>query len=123
MKINEVIDELRKSYPQKTILLNDKHNLTEILCEVEPTSRHPEYSIAVAVIDKTEPHHHKVTTEIYEVVRGELDLNVNGKVYHLAEGQSFTVQPGEIHSATGAETWVKVTSKPGWVHKDHVKSS
>lgn len=122
MRINEVIEELRSKYPGKSILLNDKHNLSEILCEVDPTSRHDGFSVAVAVIDKTEPHLHKVTTEVYEVQKGELDLKVNGKTFHLTQGQSFTIQPGEIHEATGNETWVKVTSKPGWRAKDYIKS-
>lgn len=121
MRINEVIDELRSKYPGKSIILNDKHNLTEILCEIDPTSRHPDHSVAIAVIDNTFPHYHNRTTEIYEVQKGELTLTVNGKVYTLGQGQSFTVQPGETHAAKGSETWVQVTSRPGWRSDDHLK--
>ena len=35
MKINEVLEELKKTYPGKKIILN-KNNLTEILCEIDP---------------------------------------------------------------------------------------
>jgi hypothetical protein len=66
----------------------------------------------VAVIDKTEPHHHKVTTEIMKW-SGGAGSYVNGKVY-IGPKTFLLRTAGEIHSATGAETWVKVTSKPGW---------
>lgn len=121
MNINSVIDELRKKYPGKKIILNDKQNLTEILCEVDPTALHPQYSIAVSVLDKTTPHYHSKTTETYEVIKGELDLKVGEITHHLNQGESFTILPNEIHTAHGNETWVKVTSKPGWMPQDYLK--
>ncbi|PIY69093.1 hypothetical protein COY90_02490 [Candidatus Roizmanbacteria bacterium CG_4_10_14_0_8_um_filter_39_9] len=121
MRINEVIDELKKTYPGKKILLNSKDNLTEILCEIEPASLHPDYSVAVAVIDESVPHYHTNTTETYEVLRGALDLTIGDTTIHLKQGGTCTIQPEELHKATGSETWVKVTSKPGWIPQDHRK--
>jgi len=120
MNINEVIETLKKQYPGKKIILNSKENLTEILCEVDPTSLHSEKSIAIVVIDIMEPHYHNEATEIYEVVKGQLTLVIDGKPQMLNVGQSATIFPGQIHSAIGDETWVKVISKPGWTKKDHV---
>lgn len=122
MRINEVLDEIKHKYPGKNIILNDKHNLTEILCEVDPTSAHRDYSIAVSVIDEITPHYHDASVEVYEVIKGELKLYVNGAEYYLKEKESFTIQPGEKHWAKGDETWVKVTSKPGWSQGDHHKT-
>lgn len=121
MNINAVIAELKKTYPGKSIILNDKNNLTEILCEVEPPSFHPGYSVAISVIDNTVPHYHKKITETYEVLKGELDLTVEEKTYHLKPGESLTIQPGEIHSAMGNETWIKCTAKPAWSAQDHIR--
>ena len=120
MNINGVIETLKKQYPGKKIILNSKENLTEILCETDSSSGHPEKSVAVSVIDRTEPHYHNETTEVYEVVKGQLTLIVDGKPQILNVGQSATIYPGQIHSATGDETWVKVISKPGWKKKNHV---
>jgi len=120
MNINKVIDTLKTKYPGKKIVLNSKENLTEILCEVDPTPLHPEKSTAISVIDMTEPHYHNNSTETYEVVKGSLTLLVDGKPQLLSVGHSATIYPGQIHSATGDETWVKVTSKPGWTKKDHI---
>lgn len=121
MKINEVLDELKKTYPGKKIILNDKNNLTEILCEIDPAHLHPAYSVAVSVIDQTVPHYHEKITETYEVLKGELDLLVEGKPFHLKPGESLTIQPKEIHSAKGNETWIKCTAKPAWNPRDHIR--
>lgn len=121
MKVNEVLDELKKTYPGKSIILNNKSNLTEILCETEPGDLHPSYSVAISVIDETVPHFHEKITETYEILKGEIDLLVENKTYHLKPGESFTIQPGEIHSAKGNETWIKCTAKPAWNPHDHIR--
>jgi len=119
MNIPGVIEELKKKYPGKRILLNNRQNCTEILCEIEPTSAHAGYSEAVSVIDKTDAHKHTATTETYKIVKGVLVLLVDGRKYVLNEGQSYVIQPGQTHEATGTETWVLCSSKPGWKKSDH----
>jgi len=119
MNIPGVIEELKKKYPGKQILLNNRQNCTEILCEVEPTADHPSYSEALSIIDKTDLHHHDMTREVYQVKKGVLSLVVDGRQFVLNEGQSYTIEPGQVHQATGNETWVKVSSRPGWKKSDH----
>jgi len=123
MNINAVLDELRKTYPKKTIILNNKDNLTEILCETEPSGLHADYSVAVSVIDATSSHFHRKTAETYEVIKGTLALTVDGKTTSLAPGESMVIAPGSVHSALGNETWIKVTSRPGWTASDHLPAS
>ena len=113
MNITSVIEELKKKYPKKRILLNNRQNCTEILCEIDPTSLHPNHSIALAIIDKTITHYHTLSEETYKVVKGVLSLSVDGKKLVLNEGQTFVIKPGLIHEATGNDTWVQITSKPG----------
>ncbi len=120
MNTNQVISELSKKYPDKKIVRNKKDNPTEIICEIDPVTEHPERSIAVAVIDRSEPHYHKESTETYEVMRGELMINKDGKEYKLKKGDKLTIKPGEVHYAIGNETWVKVYSSPGWTPEDHL---
>lgn len=119
MNIQQVLNELKTAYPKTNIVFNNRDNPTEIVCEVEPTSEHRNHSIAVAIIDKSKPHYHNVSTELYEVIRGRLTVIKDGKSYFLKEGDMLTVKPGEIHHAEGNETRVKVTSKPGWKFRDH----
>jgi len=120
MNIEKIINELSKKYPGKKIIKNREENPTEIICEVDPASNHPEKGIAIAVIDKSEPHYHKKTTEKYKVLKGKLIININGQDYKLQEKEELVIKPGSIHYAIGDETWVEVYSEPGWLSEDHI---
>lgn len=121
MHITEVISELKKKYPGKKILMNNRNNVTEILCEIDPTSAHASHSTVVSVIDKTDLHFHEKTTEIYKVLKGVLTIVIDGKKVTLNEGESQTILPHQKHEAAGDETWVTCSSKPGWKRQDHHK--
>lgn len=120
MDLKNILQSLSQQYPKKKIILNSKNNPTEILCEVEPTTDHPNYSVAIAVINKTHPHKHIKTTETYEVIKGDLNLNIDGKIIILKSGEKITIKPNQVHEAQGKEAWVRVTSKPGWIKEDHL---
>lgn len=120
MNIEKVINELSLKYPGKKIIKNNEENPTEIICEIDPSSQHPEKSIAIAVIDRSESHYHNKSTEIYRIIKGELNLIVDNKEYNLKENDVYTIHPGEIHYAIGSETWVEVISESGWTLEDHI---
>lgn len=63
MDIKNIIQKFEKCYPGKKIVKNDEEQPTEIICETEPTLEHPEYSVAIAVIDRSQEHYYKETTE------------------------------------------------------------
>lgn len=120
MNKQEVIRQLKNEYPGKKIILNDKNNPTEIICEIDPSSVHPDYSVAIAVVDRIKPHYHKKTTEIYGVIKGSLTLFVDNQETVLNTGESLTIKPLSIHHANGKETWIKASSSPGWTIQDHL---
>jgi mannose-6-phosphate isomerase-like protein (cupin superfamily) len=93
MNIAKVIRELKEKYPGSFIIenKNDKGETTEILCEVEPSSKHPEWSLAIAVIDSSTPHLHREIVEEYKVIKGKLTLFVAGEEIKLTEGNSYTI--------------------------------
>ncbi len=115
-----IIQELQKKYPGKAIICNGDQDPTEILCEIEPTSHHPAYSTAVAIIDSSVPHVHKKTTENYTILKGELTLTIDDQQIILREGDTYVIAPNRVHSACGNETWVRVDSSPGWTMEDHM---
>lgn len=119
MNILKVLEELKSTYPGKRIVLNDRNQCTEILCEVEPSSAHPTFSKAIAVVDKTKPHFHNLTTETYEVIKGTLTLSIDGISREMKVGDTVTITPCQVHEATGNETWISCISKPGWKQSDH----
>lgn len=119
MNDKKVIKLLQEKYPGKRIIINDKKNPDEVICEIEPTNEHPSYSIAVAVIDRTKAHKHKKATEIYKVLKGKLVLHINDRIKELSAGESYSINPGNIHWAKGNEVWVECTASPGWTSDDH----
>jgi quercetin dioxygenase-like cupin family protein len=44
-----------------------------------------------------EPHYHKTYSETFTAVKGQLGLRKSGKTIMLNEGESCTVDPGEVH--------------------------
>ncbi len=122
MTADEIIKKLKDDYPGKEIIRLPEDNPTEIICELEPTREHTEYSVAIAAINSSLPHYHKLATEEYEVLDGELELSIENTIVVLEKGENHTVNPGQLHSATGKFTLVRVTSKPGWTSDDHILS-
>ena len=120
MQVDKVVTELNKLYPGKSIFKNDDTTTTEILCEIEPTSEHPDYSNAIAIIDKSIPHIHYKTTETYKVLKGELKLHIGNEVFTLKESQSHVINPNNVHWAEGNETWIECYSKPGRTIEDQI---
>ena len=74
MNTERIVAELASRYPGKTILRLPEDNPSEIICEVDPATDHPESSVAVAVIDSSSPHVHHKSIETYEVLEGEVNL-------------------------------------------------
>lgn len=120
MNVGKVVEKLQEKYPGKKIIKNDEDNTTEILCEVDPSSDHHQYSLAIAVIDKSAPHTHKKSKETYKVTKGKLALYINGKKHELSEGEKLVIKPGQTHWAEGDETWIECYSEPGWTFEDHI---
>jgi quercetin dioxygenase-like cupin family protein len=114
MDVQKVIKELEEKYPGKRIL----DNLGEIVCETEPAAGPGARGVAIAVVDRSSPHFHKKTVETYKAMKGVLTVFKNGNPYEMREGDVLEIIPGEIHYATGNETWVEAASVPGWSSDD-----
>lgn len=120
MDAKKVVAELKKEYPGRKIILNPKTNPTEILCEVDPTDKHPEFASAISVIDQTVPHWHERAAEIYYVLSGRLELVVDNQRFVLNQDEFRVIPPGKVHASRGRETWVLIYSEPGWKAEDHL---
>ena len=120
MKANEIIEYFKEQYPGKNIVSIPEDAPTEIICEVDPSSLHPEFNRAMIAIKKAQPHYHKEAVETYKVLSGELQLTVGDKVVALKKGDEYIIQPNIIHHAEGDFTLVQVDSTPGWTIDDHI---
>ena len=95
-------------------------NPTEIICEFEPASEHPEYSIARAAIDSSEQHYNKLSSQTYAVLKGRLVLKLTKRDVVLYSGMSHVVPANTVHSAEAEGAIIEVTSHPGWTPEDRI---
>jgi len=118
MNVDSVIKTLTELYPDKKIIQNKDRegNIIEILCLDHVTKG---LSEIICVVDKTLPHYHRQATEIYEVLRGKLVLNIDKEKILLQVGDNIEIEPKQVHSAEAEEAWIKITSRPGWNILDH----
>ena len=120
MNWQKVKRELKEKYQGKNVLMLPPDNPTEILCEIDPPEKHPEYSVAISVIEKSGEHYHNIISEEYEVIKGEVTLYLNGEKQILKTGDKTTIPPKTKHWAESREGWIKCTATPAWKQEDHV---
>lgn len=122
MNVKNIIRQLQNLYPGKNIIENKNKDgiTTEIICETEPTSDHPDYDKAIAVIDQSSCHYHLKTTEEYLVLKGKLTVVIDGEERELFKGQNLIINPGQCHSAKGDSAWIECVSRPGWTPEDQI---
>lgn len=118
MNTQRVFDALARRYPGKAVIPNHPTRPTEIICEIDPTPKHPEYSEAIAIIDVSSPHYHRITTETYTILKGEVDVYTDNKRHVMKTGDVLTIPAGCVHYAVGNETWILCRSEPGWTADD-----
>lgn len=115
--------QLGAAYPGRDIF-PPQGEAEEIICEVAPAVAHPEWSRAIAVFNgASKTHRHEHTTEIYRVLRGSLQVTIDGRDRILREGMEIKIVPGQVHSARsigGQPAWVDAYSEPGWSPDDHI---
>lgn len=113
------IASLRKEFPDRAVFADDPDTPKEIVVELQKTM---DFSLAIAVIDESRPHFHRLATETYHVLEGTLDLMVDGVHERIGPGTTRVISPGRVHSAKGSATRVEVTCSPPWTPEDHILS-
>ena len=69
----------------------------------------------------TTPHHHKVTEEIYYILRGTADMTLGTETRPVGPGDAIAIPPGMRHTIrnTGVEELVFLcTCAPAYEHSD-----
>ena len=120
MDERQVVKQLKEEFSGKKIVRLPDENPTEIVCEIEPTEDHIDHSVAIAIIDRSEPHYHKKSVETYHIEKGRLTLHYGDEMKVLEEGDRFVVEPPVVHWAEGNAARVRVESRPGWTVEDHI---
>ncbi len=79
--------------------------------------------VHVTITDSTKKHYHKKLTEIYFVLKGAIDVELDDKVEHLAEGEMIMIFPETNHKArktSKEDAEILVICLPPWAESDEV---
>jgi mannose-6-phosphate isomerase-like protein (cupin superfamily) len=79
--------------------------------------------IHVTITDSTKKHYHKKLTEVYYVLKGAIDVELDKKVEHLKKGEMIMIFPNTNHKAwkTNKENAeILVICCPPWAEEDEV---
>src|SRR5688572_1298227 len=112
MDVEKTRTELMNAYPGCRVKVAEDQR--EMVAEISDT-------FAVAVIERSLPHFHRQTREVYRVLRGSLCVACGGQGHVVEIGETIVIDPGQIHSAraTGEPAWIEVESAPPWSPTDH----
>ncbi|NQU78421.1 cupin domain-containing protein [Candidatus Woesearchaeota archaeon] len=77
----------------------------------------------VTITDSTKKHYHKNLTEVYYVLKGNLDVEIDGKIEHLEKGSMIMIHPNTNHKAwktSKEDAEVLVVCSPPWSEDDEI---
>jgi mannose-6-phosphate isomerase-like protein (cupin superfamily) len=79
--------------------------------------------VRVEINDSTKRHYHKKLTEFYFVLTGSVDVDIDGEVRHLEEGDIIMISPNTEHEAwkTSEKAELLVIACPPWVEEDELQ--
>jgi mannose-6-phosphate isomerase-like protein (cupin superfamily) len=81
----------------------------------------------IKIKDSTRKHRHKKLTEIYYVLKGSIDVEIdNKKIEHLKEGQMIMIFPKTTHKAwktSKEDAELLVVCCPPWSENDEFLTS
>ena len=75
----------------------------------------------IKITKTTKKHYHNKLTEFYYILKGILNVNIDGNIENLKEGDIIMISPGTIHEAhskQGAE--ILVICSPQWTEEDEI---
>ena len=79
--------------------------------------------VHITVSSPTETHYHKELTECYFVLKGSIDMEIEGKIEHLDESSLIMIHPNTPHKAwktSQEDAELLVICCPPWRREDEV---
>jgi mannose-6-phosphate isomerase-like protein (cupin superfamily) len=79
--------------------------------------------VHVTITDSTKKHYHKKLTEVYYVLKGSIDVEIDSKIEHLEKDQMIMIFPNTNHKAwkTSKENAeILVVCCPPWTEEDEM---
>jgi quercetin dioxygenase-like cupin family protein len=94
----------------------------EIVYEMTTHQHDLPFEIAIADVQQSDPHFHKVTMETYTVVQGDLEVRLDAESHLLHPGDVIRIAPSVIHSAKSLRDTparITVTTIPAFSMNDY----
>lgn len=79
--------------------------------------------VHVTISDSTKRHYHKKLTEVYYVLKGSIDVELDGKTKHLDKGSLIMIFPNTEHKAwktSKEDAEILVACCPPWREEDEI---
>ena len=79
--------------------------------------------VHVTISDSTKKHYHKKLTEVYFVLKGSIEVDLDGKIEHLEEGSLIMIFPNTNHNAcktSDEDAEILVACCPPWSEEDEI---
>ena len=79
--------------------------------------------VHVTISDPTRKHYHKKLTEVYFVLKGSIEVELDGKIEHLEVGEMIMIFPGTEHKAwktSEEDAEILVVCCPPWAKEDEI---
>jgi mannose-6-phosphate isomerase-like protein (cupin superfamily) len=79
--------------------------------------------VHVTITDSTKRHYHAKLTEVYYVLNGAIDVEIDDKTEHLKKGQMIMIFPNTNHKArktSKANAELLVVCCPPWSEEDEI---
>lgn len=79
--------------------------------------------VHVTITDPTKKHYHKKLTEVYFVLKGAIEVELDDKIEHLQKGEMIMVFPNTNHKAwktSDEDAEILVVCCPPWTEEDEI---
>jgi mannose-6-phosphate isomerase-like protein (cupin superfamily) len=79
--------------------------------------------VHVTITNSTKRHYHKKLTEVYYVLKGSIDVDVDDKVEHLKRDEMIMIFPNTNHKAwktSKEDAEILVICCPPWSEEDEI---
>jgi len=111
---------LKKLNP--SLYKNKVENPNETVYEIINAQDGLGWGLAIADIKESELHVHQQIKEVYTILEGRLELDLDGNLHQLKEGESIEILPKVKHKAKSLgqdPARIVALSFPAWTPEDH----
>lgn len=101
---------------------NKVENPNETIYEIVTAKDGQGWGLAIADIKESELHVHQQIKEVYLILEGRLEVDLNGSLHQLRKGESIEILPKVKHKAKSLgqdSARIVALSFPAWTLEDH----